>query len=103
RFLAESDGTTHILHAVIAGEHYVLSVDAEADCARFATSGAEFILQPSRTRLISWHATAEGSTAALPQYFDLLPYLQMKVLLQGVYDDRHVQYVNTNKAQGAIA
>jgi putative selenate reductase len=99
-FLAKSDGPIQILHAVIAGESYTLSVDQESDCARFATEGAEFVIQPSRNQLISWHSNREGPAA--PLHFDMLPYLQMRLLLEGVFDNHCVNYINTAKFQGVI-
>ncbi len=97
-FLVEADGVVRILHGVIAGKHYKLSMDKESDCVRFATESAEFILQPSRDRLVSWHCRPDCVTP--PRYFDMLPYLQMKFLLEGVLDSRHIHYVNTDKCQG---
>jgi putative selenate reductase len=101
RFLVEFAGTVHILHGVISGESYTLSLDKGADCARFSTNFAEFILQPSQDRLISWHSKCD--CAASPHYFDMLPYLQMKFLLEGVLDSRHVHYINTSEIQGVTA
>jgi len=100
-FLTESDGPIQILHAVIAGEQYTLSVDKKSDCARFATGSAEFIIQPSRVQLICWHLRPESPAA--PRHFDMLPYLQMMLLLEGVFNNHFVNYINTAKFQGVIA
>ncbi len=100
-FFVESDGPVQILHAVISGKSYTLSLDTESDCARFTVETAEFILQPGHGRLISWHTRHECSEP--PTLFDMLPYLQMRCLLDGVFDGRHVNYINTNKLPGVIA
>lgn len=101
KFLVEADVSTISMHAVIAGARYTLVFDQKSDCARFATGDAEFVIQPSRNQLISWHSKPESTNP--PQRFDMLPYLQMKVLLEGVSDTRRVNYISAMIPQGATA
>jgi putative selenate reductase len=100
-FLVEANGSTRVLHAVIAGERYTLRLDEKSDSARFETGTAEFIIRSSRDKLIRWNSKAE--CAAPPRHLDMLPYLQMKFLLGSVLDDRHINYVNTAQFQGVRA
>jgi putative selenate reductase len=80
------------IHGVILGKSYVLTCDDAADCARFEDADAEYVIQPSRHALLSWRA--KSGPAAVPEQLDMLPYLEMKFLLDAVTDSRHVNYAN---------
>ncbi len=80
------------IHCLIAGHRYRLTVDPAADRARFENETAEYVLQPGRNALIAWHVFDASGT--VPARLDLLPYLQLKFLLDNVSDSRHVHYAN---------
>ncbi len=78
------------IRGIIAGKSCTLALDASADCARFEDDAVACVIQPSRNRLVSWRA----KDGAAPKRLDLLPYFQLKFLLEAVSDPRHVNYVN---------
>ncbi len=84
-YIASTNGARTI-YGTIAGKSYTLALDARADCARFTDEQGEYVIQPSRHALVSWHGR--------PHRLDLLPYLQLKFLLEAVSDPRHVHYAN---------
>ncbi len=91
-FHIECTDGARTIHGTIAGKSYVLALDRAADCARFEDEWGEYVIQPSRNALVNWRAKETDS--ALPHRLDLLPYLQLKFLLQAVSDARHVHYAN---------
>ncbi len=97
KFFVEFIGGVHTIHGTISGVAYKLEVDEAADCARFTDFAGDYVIQPSRHHLMSWHPR-EASPFA-PRRLDLLPYLQLKLLLDAVADPRHITYVNVNRFQ----
>jgi len=91
-FYIAFDAGQKTIHGVIAGHRYRLAIDPAADCARFEDETAEYVLQPSRNALIAWHAF--DASGAVPARLDLLPYFQLKFMLDNVSDSRHVHYAN---------
>jgi putative selenate reductase len=80
------------IQGTISGKPYRLALDASADCARFEDESGAYVLQPSRNVLVSWRAKDDATTTA--RRLDLLPYLQLKFLLEAISDPRHVHYAN---------
>jgi hypothetical protein len=78
------------IYGTIAGKPYTLAIDVTADCARFADEHGEYVMQPSRHALVSWRP----QPGVAPLRLDILPYLQLKFLLEAVCDPRHVHYAN---------
>jgi putative selenate reductase len=99
-FFIEAEGCVITMHGVIAGDRYTLRLDGSSDSARFTTDDAEFIIHAGLNQLISWRVTS--SSTPKPS-FDMLPYLQMKFLLEAVRDTRHPNYINTAIFEGATA
>ncbi len=89
-FFIEFDRGTKAIYGTLAGRQYKLTTDSEAaDCVRFEDEGGEYIIRPSRHALVSWRAKDPAATR-----LDLLPYLQLKLLLDAVGDTRRVNYAN---------
>jgi putative selenate reductase len=86
----EGDQTT--IYGTIAGVPYELSLNALIDRAWFADGSAVVEIQPSRDVVISWKLKPEisGNRYAL----DMLPYLQLKLLVESIRDPRHVNFAN---------
>ncbi|HXY52598.1 MAG TPA: hypothetical protein VEI01_24345 [Terriglobales bacterium] len=80
------------IYGTISGKSYRLALDALADCARFEDESSAYVIQSSRNLLLSWHAKDDKTATA--RRFNLLPYLQLKFLLEAVSDPRHVHYAN---------
>ncbi len=93
----------HSIHGTISGRAYILTIDPEADRARFEPPGAEIEIRLSTGEPLTWKPKPGGADPlvqmgppgpALP-IFDVLPYLKLKLLLESVTDPRHVNFVNT--------
>jgi putative selenate reductase len=80
------DHERHAIHGVLAGEQYLLVVDAAADRARFERGDGAAEIRLSDNRVLAWHGAART--------LDLLPYLKLKLLYQGVGDIRHAHFAN---------
>jgi hypothetical protein len=80
------------IQGTISGKPYRLALDLSADCARFEDENGAYVIQPSHNLLVSWRAKDGDPTSV--RRFDLLPYLQLKFLLEAVSDPRHVHYAN---------
>lgn len=86
----EADLTT--MHGTIAGASYRLSLNASTDRAWFSDGNAEIEIQPSHGALIGWKLNA--GFAESRYVLDMRPYLQLKQLIESLYDARHVNFVN---------
>lgn len=91
-FFIEFAGGMKTIQGTISGKPYRLALDASADCARFEDESGAYVIQPSRNLLVSWRAKDGDTTTA--RRLDMLPYLQIKFLLEAVSDPRHVHYAN---------
>jgi len=82
------------LHANLAGVSYTLVLGEGR--ARFTQPGAEIEFRLSDNQPLSWHVDTETR-------FDMLPYLKLKLLAEGVSDPRRVHFVNAGAIQETIA
>jgi putative selenate reductase len=96
-FYIEVAEATKTIRGIIAGKAYRLAFDPTADCARFEDEHCEYVIQPSCNALVSWRA----KTQARPCRLDMLPYLQLKFVLDAVSDPRHVNYANVTEVPGS--
>lgn len=91
-FFIAYEGERKTVHGTIAGKTYTLALDPAADRARFDDGSAEIEMQLSNNAILGWKpklgAPAGGRT------FDLLPYLQLKLLANAIADPRRVHYAN---------
>ena len=77
---------------IVAGASYQLSLYPLIDRARFSNGDAEVEIQPSRDELVSWKLKRE--IAATRCKLDMLPYRQLKLLVESIRDPRHVNFAN---------
>ena len=84
------------IHGSISGKSYILAIDAAADRSLFEDATGHYVIEAGSNRLLSWSAkdTHQEDEDIGPRHLDLLPYLQLKFLLEAVSDSRHVHYVN---------
>jgi len=86
----EGDQTT--IYGTIAGVPYELSLNSLIDRAWFADGNAVVEIQPSRDVVVSWKLKPEIS--ANRYKLDMLPYLQLKLLVESIRDPRRVNFAN---------
>jgi putative selenate reductase len=98
KFFVEFRAGVRTIHGAIGGQEYKLDVDETADSACFTDSAGEYVIQPSKHHLVSWRPHPTSSVA--PQRLDMLPYLQLKLLLDSVSEPHRVTYVNVARFQG---
>ena len=91
-FYIEYEGDQATIYGTIAGASYQLSLNPLIDRAWFSNGGAEVEIQPSRNELVSWRPKAEIS--ATRYVLDMLPYLQLKLLVESLRDPRRVNFAN---------
>ena len=85
-------GERKTIYGTIAAKPYSLVVDLPADRAWFDDGGTEAEIRPSSGTVLSWKAKP-GTPAGL-RTLDMLPYLQLKWLLDVVADPRRVHFAN---------
>jgi putative selenate reductase len=86
----ERDQTT--IYGTIAGASYRLSLNPLIDRAWFTDGNAEIEIQPSQDVVVSWMLNQEIS--AIRYKLDMLPYLQLKLLVESIRDPRRVNFAN---------
>ena len=77
------------IHGTIAGQSYVLALDAEGDRASFRNGDTEIELRLSNNEPLSWAGVGT---------LNMLPYYQLKLLLQSIADPRRVNFVNAQQS-----
>jgi ferredoxin len=96
-FLAFSSGGNTI-HGTIAGKPYRLTSDAQQQRAVFDDGSAEIQIRISDHAVLAW-SLKPGCAA--PHTVDMLPYLQLKFLMDAVSNPRHAHYANVVALTGA--
>jgi len=76
------------IYGTFETDSYVLTVDQQADRARFETDHVEVEISLSDGRPLSWKLLGQAHT------LDMLPYLKLKLLLESIADPRHVHFAN---------
>ncbi|HUK17895.1 MAG TPA: hypothetical protein VLW65_15835 [Bryobacteraceae bacterium] len=87
-FLDWNGGPT--LHGTMDGRAYTLTFDNGR--ALFIQPGAEVEIRLSDNQVLSWHVETET-------VFDMLPYLELKLLAQSISDPRRVHFANAGGIQ----
>ncbi|HYW46076.1 MAG TPA: 4Fe-4S dicluster domain-containing protein [Bryobacteraceae bacterium] len=95
-FFIDWDGGRTI-HGTIAGRQYVLALDEQADFARWEQPDAEVEIRLSDDRPLSWKPKPGSDGPA--RTLNMLPYLQLKLLLGSIADPRHVNFANVGALQ----
>jgi putative selenate reductase len=96
-FLAFSSGGTTI-HGTIAGKSYRLTSDAQRQRAVFDDGSAEIQIRASDHAVLGW---SMKPGVAAPHPVDMLPYYQLKFLMDAVSNPRHAHYANVAALTGA--
>jgi putative selenate reductase len=94
-FLDFNDAATTI-HGTIAGKSYTLTCDA--NYSQFDNGSAELQIRTSDDALVMW-SLKPG--VAEPHTVDMLPYLQLKYLLEAVSNPSRAHYANVAGLTGA--
>jgi len=88
------------VYGTIGGHSYVLRLDRPADRARFENADASVEIGVSDREPLSWQP--KNGTGPGPLLLDMLPYLQLKVLLDAIGDPRRVHFANVAGIQEEI-
>ena len=91
-FYIDFEGDQTTIYGTIAGASYQLSLNPLIDRAWFSDGNAEVEIQPSHDVLVGWKLKPE--IAATRYMLDMLPYLQLKLLVESIRDPRHVNFAN---------
>ena len=91
-FYIDFEGDQTTIYGTIAGASYELSLNPLIDRAWFSDGSAEVEIQPRRDVVVSWKLKPEISIA--PYNLDMLPYLQLKLLVESIRDPRRVNFAN---------
>jgi putative selenate reductase len=91
-FYVAFEGGQTTIYGTIAGASYQLSLNPPIDRAWFSDGNAEVEFQPSRDVVVSWKLKPEISAAHYK--LDMLPYLQLKLLVESIRDPKHVNFAN---------
>jgi putative selenate reductase len=86
------DLATGVIHGVIAGRSYVLTVHPPADRASFETETEEVEIRLSDGRALSWKP--KSGAGLTTRVLDMLPYLKLKLLAESIGNPRHVHFAN---------
>jgi len=84
------------IHATLAGKSYVLTLNEVTGIAHFETPDAEIAIRQTGNEALAWKSRRTGLQAC---FFDLLPYLKLKLLLESIADPRHVHFANAAAIQ----
>jgi putative selenate reductase len=91
-YFVEYSGTTKAIHGTFGGKRYKLTLDASADRARFDDGTFEIDIEPAENQVMAWKPKPGAVDG--PYVFEMLPYLQLKTLLESVSDPQRVHYAN---------
>ncbi len=91
-FYIEFEGDQTTIYGTIAGASYELSLNPLIDRAWFRDANAEVEIEPAHGVVVGWKLKPEVSGS---QYeINMLPYLQLKLLVESIRDTRRVNFVN---------
>jgi len=79
------------IYGVLGGKSYVLRTDSGVDRAWFETETAEVEMRLNGDEPLTWRPKP---CARAIERLDMLPYLQLKLLLEWISDPRHVHFAN---------
>ena len=91
-FYIDFEGDQTTIYGTIAGASYQLSLNPVIDRAWFSSGNADVEIQPSHGVLLEWRLKPEVSGTRYE--LDMLPYLQLKLLVESIRDSRHVNFAN---------
>ena len=91
-FYIDFEGDRTTIYGTIAGATYQLNLNPLIDRAWFSDKNAEVEIQPSTGALVGWKLKPE--IAETRYVLAMLPYLQLKLLVESIRDPRHVNFAN---------
>ncbi|MGO8790047.1 MAG: 4Fe-4S dicluster domain-containing protein [Terriglobia bacterium] len=91
-FYINFEGDRTSIYGTIAGATYQLNLNPLIDRAWFSDKNAEVEIQPSTGALVGWKLKPE--IAETRYVLAMLPYLQLKLLVESIRDPRHVNFAN---------
>jgi len=91
-FYIDFEGDQTTIYGTIAGASYQLSLNPAIDRAWFSSGNADVEIQPSQGVLLEWKLKPEVSETRYE--LDMLPYLQLKLLVESIRNPRHVNFAN---------
>ncbi len=97
-FYLEFDGAATKLHGTIAGKSYELMCDTTGRNARFDDGSAEVEVRASDHAPVKW--TLKPGVQS-PHTLEMLPYFQLKFLMEAVSNPRRAHYANVAALAGA--
>jgi putative selenate reductase len=86
------DWDARTIHGTLAGERYMLAVDAAAGRTWFHRTDAAVEIRLSDHEVLGWRPT--GSAGPATSTLDMLPYFKLKLLMESIGDPRHVHFAN---------
>jgi putative selenate reductase len=90
-FYLDFSGAGATIYGTIASKPYKLGHSTGQDYARFDNGSAEIQIRRADHAVVTW-SLKPGVTA--PQTVDMLPYYQLRFLMDAVSNPRHVNYAN---------
>lgn len=90
-YLDFEDGLTTI-YGTIAGAAYTLRLNSLEDRAWFDDGKGEVEIRPSNGDMVSWKP--KPGITPITRTLNMLPYVQLKSLIESIGDTRHVHYAN---------
>jgi putative selenate reductase len=97
-FYIDYEGDQTTIYGTIAGASYQLSLNPAIDRAWFSDGQAEVEIQLTHGALVDWKLKPE--VVATGYKLDMLPYLQLKLLVESIRDPRRVNFANVQGLSG---
>jgi putative selenate reductase len=91
-FYIEFEGDQTTIYGTIAGASYELSLNPLIDRAWFSDGNAEVEIEPAHGVVMAWKLKPEIAENCYE--LNMLPYLQLKLLVESIRDSRRVNFVN---------
>ncbi len=91
-FYIEFQNCETTVYGTIDSAAYQLSINNQNDRARFLNADGEVEIQPSSGAPLTWKLKSRVDTG--PYKLDMLPYLQLKLLVESIRDPRRVNFAN---------
>jgi hypothetical protein len=96
-FYLDFGGAGTTMYGTVAGKSYKLMRRAGQDYARFDNGSVEIRIRNADHAVVAWELKPG---IAAPQTVDMLPYYQLKFLMNAVSNPRHVHYANVAGLSG---
>jgi putative selenate reductase len=97
-FYIAFEGDQATIYGTIAGASYQLSLNPLIDRAWFSDGKAEVEIQLTQGVLLDWKL--KPGTSASRYTLNMLPYLQLKALVESLRDPKHVNFANAEGLSG---